>query len=274
MRTPRRRRPSPGRGTHQCTTGEQHRIRRPKFRDTAPNVRGRCHHEAVNTPTLNEAGSETAPRPLVIGAVDDVPVLLEGVRAVLEERLAIADYVCALTVEDLLATGVQPDIVLLDIRLNDGSSPFQNVTRIIESLDAPVLMFSQEARPSVVQACLAAGAAGLLEKNADADTLAEAITTVAAGEPWLTEEWARVVSDTTWMRPHLAGREAEALRIFAAGLKIPTIARRMGVKEDTVKTWLKRIRQKYSEVGRAAPDRTELYIRAVEDGYCDPPELH
>ncbi|APZ10902.1 hypothetical protein BWX38_09660 [Acidipropionibacterium acidipropionici] len=209
-----------------------------------------------------------------MGAVDDVPVLLEGVRAVLEERLAIADYVCALTVEDLLATGVQPDIVLLDIRLNDGSSPFQNVTRIIESLDAPVLMFSQEARPSVVQACLAAGAAGLLEKNADADTLAEAITTVAAGEPWLTEEWARVVSDTTWMRPHLAGREAEALRIFAAGLKIPTIARRMGVKEDTVKTWLKRIRQKYSEVGRAAPDRTELYIRAVEDGYCDPPELH
>jgi DNA-binding NarL/FixJ family response regulator len=228
----------------------------------------------VNTPTLNEAGSETAPRPLVIGAVDDVPVLLEGVRAVLEERLPIAGYTCTPTVEDLLATGVRPDAVLLDIRLNDGSSPSGNVTRIIEDLDAPVLMFSQEARPGVVQACLAAGAAGLLEKNADADTLAEAITTVAAGEPWLTEEWARVVSDTTWMRPHLAEREGEALRIFAAGLKIPTIARRMGVKEETVRTWLKRIRQKYREVGRAAPDRTELYIRAVEDGYCDPPERH
>lgn len=212
--------------------------------------------------------------PLVIAAVDDVPVLLEGVRAVLAGRLDIADYVCAVTVDDLIATGVRPDVVLLDIRLNDGSSPFDNVTRVIERLKAPVLMFSQEARPTVVQACLAAGAVGLLEKNADADTLVAAISTVADGEPWLTEEWARIVSDTVWMRPHLAEREGEALRIFAAGLKIPTIARRMSVKEDTVKTWLKRIRQKYSEVGRAVPDRTELYKRAVEDGYCDGPELH
>jgi DNA-binding NarL/FixJ family response regulator len=220
------------------------------------------------------ASVNTTTKPLTLAAVDDVPVLLEGVRAVLQQRLTISTYVCAVTTDDLMASGVHPDAVLLDIRLNDGSSPFDNVTRIVEDLRAPVLLFSQEARPSVVQACLAAGAAGLLEKNANPDTLTEAITTVASGEPWLTEEWARVVSGTKWMRPHLAGREGEVLRIFAAGLKIPSIAHAMGVEDTSVKEWLKRIRRKYCEVGRAAHNRTELYIRAVEDGYCDPPVLH
>lgn len=227
----------------------------------------------MTAPDVSSSEASDTP-PVVLAAVDDVPVLLEGVRAVLEERVAIAGYTCALTVDDLVATGVRPDVVLLDIRLNDDSSPSDNVARILRELEAPVLMFSQEARPSVVQACLSAGAAGLLEKNADGRTLAEAIVTVASGEPWLSPEWARVVTDTTWIMPHLAGREREALEIFAAGLKIPTIARRMGVQEDTVKTWLKRIRQKYSDVGRAAPSRTDLYIRAVEDGYCDGPQRH
>ncbi|AZZ40568.1 DNA-binding response regulator [Acidipropionibacterium jensenii] len=210
--------------------------------------------------------------PLVLAAVDDVPVLLEGVRVVLATRMAIADYTCAATVDELLASGIQPDVVLLDIRLNDGSLPHQNVTRIVKELGAPVLMFSQEAQPSVIQACLAAGAAGMLEKNADADTLAEAVATVATGEPWLSPEWAQVVSDPTWIMPHLAEREQEALRLFAAGLKAATIARRMGVQGDTVGTWLKRIRGKYIAAGRPAPTRTDLYIRAVEDGYCEGPQ--
>lgn len=223
---------------------------------------------------VRAADAHRATGPLVIAAVDDVPVLLEGIRAVLEEHLNIADYICAPTVDDLVATGVHPDVVLLDIRLNDDSSPSDNVNRIIDELDAPVLMFSQEAHPSVVQACLSCGAAGLLEKNADSATLAEAISTVAAGEPWLSTEWARVVSDSSWIIPHLSERECEALRIFAAGFKIPSIARRMGVQEDTVKTWLKRIRQKYTKAGRPAPSHTDLYIRAVEDGYVDGPQRH
>lgn len=236
-----------------------------------------CHDELVTG--MRHARSESSNgdtalsvRPLTLAAVDDVPVLLEGIRAALETRIAIADYACASTVVDLLASGIHPDVVLLDIRLNDDSLPHENVERIITALHAPVLMFSQEARPGVVQTCLSAGAAGLLEKNADADTVAEAIVTVAAGEPWLSPEWARLVADTHWIMPELAEREQEALRLFAAGLKTSTIAHRMGVQDDTVATWLKRIRRKYVRAGRPAPTRTDLYIRAVEDGYCDGPQ--
>ncbi len=223
---------------------------------------------------VSPAGASAQDHPIILAAVDDVPVLLEGIRAVLETRITIADYACAATVDDLIATRIEPDVVLLDIRLNDGSAPHENVARILGTLGSPVLMFSQEAHPSVVQACLTAGAAGMLEKNADADTLAEAIMTVSGGEPWLSPEWARVIADEGWLMPHLADREKQALTLFAAGLKTSTIARKMGVKEDTVGTWLKRIRIKYMDAGRPAPTRTDLYIRAVEDGYCEGPQRH
>jgi hypothetical protein len=40
---------------------------------------------------------------------------------------------------------------------------------------------------------------------------------------------------------------------------------------ETLKTHLRRIRAKYAEVGRPAPTRRDLYVRAVEDGLLAPP---
>jgi hypothetical protein len=40
---------------------------------------------------------------------------------------------------------------------------------------------------------------------------------------------------------------------------------------ETLKTHLRRIRAKYAEVGRPAPTRRDLYVRAVEDGLVPPP---
>jgi DNA-binding NarL/FixJ family response regulator len=59
---------------------------------------------------------------------------------------------------------------------------------------------------------------------------------------------------------------------YAAGNELlPTVARRLGVDEETVKTHLRRIRRKYADVGRPAPTRRDLYVRAVEDGLLPPP---
>lgn len=62
--------------------------------------------------------------------------------------------------------------------------------------------------------------------------------------------------------------------MYAAGLLIPSIIRRMEVSIETVKTELKRVRKKYADAGRPGPNRTELYIKAVEDGIFKPPEPH
>jgi hypothetical protein len=52
---------------------------------------------------------------------------------------------------------------------------------------------------------------------------------------------------------------------------LPTLARRLGIDHETLKTHLRRIRAKYAAVGRPAPTRRDLYVRAVEDGVVPPP---
>jgi DNA-binding NarL/FixJ family response regulator len=74
-------------------------------------------------------------------------------------------------------------------------------------------------------------------------------------------------------RPHLAPRQLEVLIAYVATSDLlPTVARQLGMDTETVKTHLRRIRVKYLQVGRPAPTRRDLYVRAVEDGLLAPPE--
>jgi DNA-binding CsgD family transcriptional regulator len=73
-------------------------------------------------------------------------------------------------------------------------------------------------------------------------------------------------------RPQLAPRQREVLVAYVSGNDLlPTVARRLGMQRETFKTHLRRIRGKYQEVGRPAPTRRDLYVRAVEDGLIPPP---
>ena len=66
--------------------------------------------------------------------------------------------------------------------------------------------------------------------------------------------------------PDLSPRELDALRLYASGLKLSAVAHRMGISPHTAKEYLDRVRAKYSQVGRPARTRTELYAAATRDG--------
>ena len=73
-------------------------------------------------------------------------------------------------------------------------------------------------------------------------------------------------------RPRLAPRQRDVLVAYVAGSDLlPTVARELGMDRETLKTHLRRIRIKYAGVGRPAPTRRDLYVRAVEDGLLPPP---
>ena len=70
----------------------------------------------------------------------------------------------------------------------------------------------------------------------------------------------------------LSPRQVEVLIAYGAGNDLlDVVARRLGMSPETLKTHLRRIRQKYREAGRPAPARRDLYVRAVEDGLLPPP---
>lgn len=74
----------------------------------------------------------------------------------------------------------------------------------------------------------------------------------------------------TPLRPRLSEREKSVLIAYTSGMTLDAVARRVGVRPSTAKTYLERVKAKYREIGRPAYTKTELRQRAREDGCSIP----
>jgi DNA-binding CsgD family transcriptional regulator len=73
-------------------------------------------------------------------------------------------------------------------------------------------------------------------------------------------------------RPDLSSRQVDVLTAYGdSSALLEVVARGLAMTPETVKTHLRRIRAKYAAVGRPAPTRRDLYVRAIEDGFLPPP---
>jgi DNA-binding NarL/FixJ family response regulator len=207
-----------------------------------------------------------------IAAVDDHPIILDSVAGWVDAGQGdIRVVATAATVGALLAgLGRHADVVLLDLELGDGSTAEGNVAAI-RAAGPEVLVLSASDRPSAVRAAMRAGARGYALKNEHAGQIRFAINEVAAGRDWISPGLAYIfATDDEADRPTLSHQERRALQLYATGLPMKSVARKMAISEETVKQYLGRVRQKYILAGRAAPTKLELYHRAVEDGHLPP----
>jgi two-component system, NarL family, nitrate/nitrite response regulator NarL len=208
-----------------------------------------------------------------IAAVDDHPIILDSVASwVAGDGGDIRVVATAATVDALLAgPGRRAQVVLLDLDLGDGTAVADNVAAILAAGPA-VLVLSASERPLAVRAAVRAGARGYALKNEQAAQIRTAIREVAAGGDWVSPRLAYILAtDDAVSRPTLSNQETRALQLYATGLPLKSVARRMAIGEETVKQYLGRVREKYALSGRAAPTKLELYYRAVEDGHLQPP---
>lgn len=214
---------------------------------------------------------ETMGGAIRVALIDDHPMMSAGVAAELTADLDVDVVFSGQTVDELMDVDPELDLVVLDLRLNDESEPEQNITRLIDH-GWRVLLYTQERRPAVLGRCLLAGAMGTVDKHEDPAVLAEAVQTVASGEAYLSADWASAITAVTcgWV-PDLAPREGEVLKLYAAGLPMKSVARRVGIAEETAKEYLGRVREKYLRAGRPAPTKTDLLVRAIEDGLLPNP---
>lgn len=214
---------------------------------------------------------------LSIGAVDDHPAILRGLMAGLREllptlRVPAMGATVGAFLDEADKLGVDPHVVLLDLSLGDGTQPADNVAAL-KSRGMRVLLFTQEVRLRPVATSFQAGADGLVGKHESFDVIASAITEVAQGGAWLPSEWAAAITlEDEWMAPHLSAREQDTVRLYATGLPLKTVARRLDISAHTAKEHTVRVKRKYAQVGREIRSRTDFYIRAVEDGFIPPPE--
>lgn len=165
---------------------------------------------------------------------------------------------------------VAPDVVMLDVRLPDGSGV--DVCRDLAATlpTARCIIMTAFHDDEAVLAAVIAGAAGYVRKDVTGNALIDGIRTVAAGrsmlDPGLVARVTRDLRDARSGDPRLAGlsaRELEVLTLIADGLTNRDIAARMSLAEKTVKNYVSSVLTKLGLHSRtqAAILRNERDVR-------------
>lgn len=219
-----------------------------------------------------------------VAAVDDHPIILDSIAGwvsgpdggtvsgtVSGTGGDIRVIATAATVDGLLAgPGRHARVVLLDLDLGDGTTAARNVAAI-RAVGPAVLVLSASDKPVSVRDAIRAGALGYVLKNEETSEVRAAIKAVAAGKDWISPRLAYIfATDDAPDRPVLSAQETRALQLYATGMPMKSVARRMCISEGTAKQYVGRVREKYARAGRAAPTKLDLYYRAVEDGHLPP----
>ena len=208
--------------------------------------------------------------PIRVVLVDDHPVVLGGLRALLD---SLPDFEVVGTATDGEA-GVRevvltkPDVVLMDIRM-PGIDGLEATRRIRESASGvAVLVLTMFDDDDTVFGAMRAGAQGYLLKGADQAEIDRAIRAVVAGEAIFSPGVAQRVlgyfaapPPVVDPFPELTAREREVLDLMAAGERNQVIADRLVLSPKTVANHISSIFVKL-----AVADRSAAIVRARRGG--------
>jgi two-component system, NarL family, nitrate/nitrite response regulator NarL len=173
-------------------------------------------------------------------------------------------------VDAALAAAAEADVVLLDLDLGPDAPPLADLVGQFRAVGCRVLIVSALGSPRVVRQGLAAGALGYMSKREDPESLLTAVRRVASGEGFLTPEMASILAEAPEDVPNLSIQELTALRLYASGMKLDSVARRMNVSPATAKEYLDRVRAKYAQAHRSVRSKSDMHRAAIEDGFLPP----
>lgn len=192
--------------------------------------------------------------------VDDHEVVRIGLSAVLELTPGLKVVGQAARMEEAmrLCLRLQPDLVLLDIRLPDGNGVDAAREILASSPHTRVLFLTSFADDHTVAEAILSGAHGYILKDISSDALIRAIKTVTSGlaliDPRLSKQtllWKKDGSPppAPTKRRQLSPQEQRLLPLVAEGLTNREIAQALKLSEKTVKNYLYKLGAKL-HIGR------------------------
>ncbi len=208
------------------------------------------------------------PNKIRLALVDDHKMLLgaltEWIRGAADD---INLVVAATTWPELLSHPQFPvDVVLLDLDLKD-NIPVSLKISTLKTTGVKTVLMSTYSEPTVVREALAAGALGYLVKTEEADMIVEAIRAAHKGESYISEELdLALTAGTRGDTPRLSAQERRVMALYGAGEPVKAVAFQLGISEETAKSYLKRIREKYRVAGFDVGTKVALRKRAIQDG--------
>jgi len=200
-------------------------------------------------------------KPLRILIVDDHEVVRMGLKALLERRpgFLVVGEADSMSEAIRVAQRCEPDVVIMDIRLPDGSG-IQACREIREANpNIKVLMLTSYADDEALFGSIMAGASGYLLKQTRGQALGEAIQRVASGESLLDpsvtnrvlDRMRRLATGETDELTTLSPQERKILSLIAEGKTNKEIAEAVYLSDKTVKNYVSSILSKLNLHRRA-----------------------
>lgn len=179
--------------------------------------------------------------------VDDHPMVVEGIQAILEtyEDIEVVGALCnGQQVVDQVAT-LNPDVILLDLNMPEIGGLSATEMILEQRPDTRILILSMHDRPEYISSALNHGARGYLLKDVPTEEIRHAIDVVMAGEQYLCTGAQGVLKPTaTTGVEALTSREQTILLELASGKSNKEVAQALDISVRTVETHRKNIKNK------------------------------
>ncbi|MBO9112251.1 response regulator transcription factor (plasmid) [Agrobacterium tumefaciens] len=185
--------------------------------------------------------------PIRVLLVDNHPLILDGLKAVLEtyEHITVVGTAVSAVAGIDAAVATQPHVVLMDINM-----PQINGIDALElfkekQLSARVLMLSMHDSREYISTSVMYGAAGYILKDVATEEIVVAIGTVAAGGTYFSSGVRDVLMESATGRlKELTTREQDVLLLIARGKSNRDAAVALDIAESTMETHRKNIKRK------------------------------
>jgi DNA-binding NarL/FixJ family response regulator len=203
-----------------------------------------------------------------LALVDDHRMLLGALTEWIRNAASDINMVAAVATWPELVTHPEfpVDVVLLDLDLKD-NIPVSLKINTLKTTGVKVVLMSTYSEPNVVREALAAGALGYLVKSEDAGMIVEAIRAAAKGESFVSAELDLALNaGEVGGSPKLSAQERRVMALYGGGEPVKAVAFQLSISEETAKSYLKRIREKYRVAGFDVGTKVALRKRAIQDG--------
>ncbi len=187
-----------------------------------------------------------APTNIRLLVVDDHEVVRAGLRTLLGgiEGLQIVGEAGSVAEAVSEAARLRPEVVLMDLRLPDGSG-LDACREILSSApQTRILFLTSHSDDQAVMSTVLAGAAGYVLKDIGHQALVRAIRDAAAGRPILDAGVTQPVISRMQQAESLSAQERRVLALVVEGKTNKEIAAALGLSDKTVKNYLSNAFQK------------------------------
>lgn len=206
--------------------------------------------------------------PVNLIVMEDHPLFRQATLDLLVTQMEDVEIAYAgtdLTIAKTVCEQVPVSCIVLDLDLGNGTPPLDTIEDL-STTGVPIVIISALGEPALIRAALARGIAAYVPKKSQPVELVLAVRQAIRGLQYTSPELASMLLQGEDGGVQLSDQERKALILYASGLKMDTVARRMGVSTTTAKEYIKRVRQKYAKSGTTLPTKVDLHQLARSQG--------